>query len=111
MSRHVLTFIVNGATHRVEVEARRTLAEVVSHPFFVAADLIIAGVVKEGAALVFEVDHHLTPLEPVPEAAWSALPPDADPVFPWRATTGERRRLGGLVEEARHRVAATHGPR
>ena len=27
MSRHVLTFIVNGATHRVEVEARRTLAE------------------------------------------------------------------------------------
>ena len=27
MSRHLVTFSVNGATHRVEVEARRTLAE------------------------------------------------------------------------------------
>ena len=103
--------LIAGLQRGAASNARRTLAEVVSHPFFVAADLIIAGVVQEGAALVFEVDHHLTPLEPVPEAAWSALPPDADPVFPWRATTGERRRLGGLVEEARHRVAATHGPR
>lgn len=103
--------LIAGLQPGAASNARRKLAEVVSHPFFAAADLAIAGIVQEGAALVFEVYHHWTPLEPVPEAARSVLPPDADPVFPWRATAGERRRLEGLVEEARHRVAAMRGPR
>lgn len=89
----------------------RPLAEVVSHPFFAAADLRITGVVNEGSAVVFEVESRWAPLEAVPAAAWDVLPADADPVFPWRATVIERRRLDGLVEEARHRVAATGGPR
>ena len=91
--------------------ALRPLAEVVSHPFFPAADLKITAVANEGSTVVFEVESRWAPLEPVPHAAWTVLPADADPAFPWRATEGERRRLDGLVEEARHRVAATGGRR
>ncbi|WP_232089615.1 hypothetical protein [Sphingomonas sp. HMP6] len=91
--------------------ALRPLADVVSHPFFVAAELGIIGVANEGLAVVFEVESHWTPLEPVPAAALNVIPSDADPAFPWRATLSERRRLNGLVEEARHRFAATRDPR
>lgn len=89
--------------------ALRPLAEVVSHPFFAAADLRIIGVANEGSAVVFDVETRWAPLEPVPAAAWKVLPSDADPAFPWRATAGERRRLDGLVDEARHRLSATDG--
>lgn len=91
--------------------ALRPLAEVVSHPFFTAADLRITGIANEGSAVVFEVESRWAPLEVVPDAALAVLPADADPVFLWRATASERRRLDGLVEEARHRVAATGDPR
>ena len=91
--------------------ALRPLAEVVSHPFFTAADLRITGVANEGSAVVFEVESRWAPLEPVPDAALAVLPADADRVFPWRATVSERWRLDGLVEEARHRAVATGDPR
>ena len=91
--------------------AGRPLAEVVSHPLFVAADLRVEGVENDGPDLAIDIESRWLPLEPVPEAALAMLPADCDPVFPWRATAGERRRLDGLVEEARHRVAVTHGPR
>ncbi|WP_375393055.1 hypothetical protein [uncultured Sphingomonas sp.] len=91
--------------------ALRALAEVVSHPFFTAADLRITGVTNAGSAVVFEVESRWAPLEPVPDAVLAVLPADADPVFPWRAPPSERRRLDCVVEEARHRVAATGDPR
>ncbi len=85
--------------------AQRRLTEVVSHPFFAAAEMSVVSIIQDGSAIVVEVDHHWTPLEPVPEAALDVLPGDFDPAFPWRATTSERRRLDGLVMEARHRFA------
>lgn len=102
--------LIVGLQQDARVNALRPLAEVISHPFFTAADLRITGVTNEGSAVVFEVESRWAPLEPVPNAALAVLPADADPVFPWRATVSERRRLDGLVEDARHRVAATGGP-
>lgn len=101
--------MVAGLQEREGSNTRRRLAEVVSHPFFAAADLVVAGVTQDRSAVVFEVDHHWTPLEPVPAAALEAVPKDFDPAFPWRATASERRRLNGLVEEARHRLATRRG--
>ncbi len=89
----------------------RPLGGVVSHPFFTAADLGITGIANSGAAVVFEVESHWVPLVPVPATARAAIPADADPVFPWRATVGERRRLDELVEEARHRVTVARDHR
>ena len=103
--------LIVGLQQDARVNALRPLAEVISHPFFTAADLRITGVANEGSAVVFEVERRWAPLEVVPDAALAVLPADADPVFPWRATVSERRRLDGLVEEARHRVAATGDPR
>lgn len=91
--------------------APRPLADVVSHPFVASADLKIRAVTNEGPAVVFEVESHDAPLDTVPPAARAVLPADADPRCPWRATASERRRLDGLVEEARHRIAATDGQR
>lgn len=103
--------LIIGLQRDARDNALRALAEVVSHPFLAATDLKIIGVVNEGSGVVFEVDSRWAPLEPVPDVAWAVLPADADRVFPWRATAAERRRLDGLVEEARHRVAARGGPR
>ena len=112
IERHKLPDTLIAALQRDERRnALRPLAEVVSHPFFNSADLRITGVTNEGSAVVFEVDSRWIPLEPVPDAALAVLPADADPSFSWRATTSERRRLDGLVEEARHRVAAMGDPR
>lgn len=103
--------LIVALQHDERRNALRPLAEVVSHPFFAAADLRTTDVANEGSALVFGVESRWAPLEVVPDAALAVLPADADPVFPWRATVSERRRLEGLVEEARHRIAATGGPR
>lgn len=103
--------LITGLRPTAGSNTRRRLAEVVSHPFFPAADLRILDARQEGATAIFEIDHLWMPLEPVPDAARSILPRDADPAFPWRTTAGERRRLDGLIEEARHRVAAMRGPR
>lgn len=103
--------LIVGLQQDARVNALRPLAAVISHPFFTAADLRITGVANEGSAVVFEVERRWAPLEPVPDAALAVLPADADPVFPWRATVSERRRLDGLVEEARHRAAPTGDPR
>lgn len=89
----------------------RPLGGVVSHPFFTAADLGITGIANDGPAVVFEVGSHWAPLAPVPAAALAAIPDDADPAFPWRATVSERRRLDGLVREARHRVTVARDHR
>jgi|GEM_PF-6962928 len=99
--------LIVGLHQDARVNALRPLAEVISHPFFTAADLRITGVANECSAVVFEVESRWAPLEAVPDAALALLPADADPVFPWRATVSERRRLDGLVEVVRHRVAAT----
>lgn len=102
--------LIAGLRRGDRANARHRLAEVVSHRFFTAADLQITGVANEEADLVFELESRWTPLEPIPAAARAVLPTDADPAFPWRATASERRRLDGLVEEARHRVASTGDP-
>lgn len=91
--------------------ARRSLADVVKHPFFMTGDLRIVSVTKEEPDIEFDVESRWAPLEPIPAAAWGALPSDADPSCPWRATAGERGWLDGLVEEARHYVAATRDRR
>ncbi len=109
--QHMPETLILGLQKDARANALRPLAEVVSHPFFASADLKITGVANEGAAVVFEIENQWAPLESVPAAAWKVLPVDADPVFPWRATIDERRRLDGLVEEARHRVAVTGGRR
>ena len=112
IERHKLPDTVLMALQQVEGQnALRPLADVISHPFFASADLEMTAILSEGTSLVFEVESRQVPLEPIPAAAWSVLPADADPASPWRATTGERRRLDGLVEEARHRLAATGGRR
>ncbi|MGY2735024.1 hypothetical protein [Sphingomonas sp. UYP23] len=109
---HKLPDVLISALQRdARDNALRPLAEVISHPFFASANLKITGVANDGTALVFEVESSWTPLEPVPAVAWGVLPPDADSAFPWRATARERRALDGLVDEARHRVAATRDPR
>lgn len=89
----------------------RPLGGVVSHPFFTAANLGITGIANDGPAVVFEVGSHWAPLAPVPAAALAAIPADADPAFPWRATVSERRRIDGLVKEARHRVTVARDHR
>ncbi|WP_242154041.1 hypothetical protein [Sphingomonas sp. BAUL-RG-20F-R05-02] len=91
--------------------ALRPLADVVSHPFFAAAELMIEGISDEGSSVVFTVRSSWAPLEPVPDPAWAVLPSDADPVSPWRATASERRLLDRLIEEARERARATGGRR
>ncbi len=112
IERHKFPETVMLALRQVEGQnALRPLADVVSHSFFASADLKMAAVSSEGTSLVFEVESRQVPLEPIPAAAWSVLPADADPASPWRATAGERRRLDGLVEEVRHRLAATGGRR
>ena len=103
--------LITALQKDARANALRPLADVISHPFFAAAELEITGVANEGTAVVFELGSHWTPLEVIPAAVWSELPHDADPAFPWGATASERQRLDGLVEEARHRIAATHGPR
>lgn len=98
--------LIAGLQRDERANARRSLAEVVSHTVFTAADLQIAGMANEGADVAFEVESRWTPLEPIPAAARAVLPADADPISPWRVTASERQRLDGLVEEARHRAAA-----
>lgn len=102
--------LISALQQNVQDNALRSLNDVVSHPFFASADLKITDVANDGSAVVFEVESHWAPLEPVPPVAWGVLPPDADCAFPWRATASERRALDRLVDEARHRVAVTRDP-
>lgn len=81
--------------------AHRPLGEVIDHPFVRAADLRYSAVRNEGGAIVFDVASHQTPLAPVPREAWSVLPFDADPVFPWRPTAREIRAHDRLVRAGR----------
>ncbi len=80
---------------------RRNAADVVDHPFIAAADLKLAGIRNEGGAIVVEVESKWGPLAPVPEAAWQAVPRDADPTCPWRPTADEVRALYALVDDGR----------
>ena len=84
--------------------APRSLSEIVDHPFIAAADLKLAGVNHDGAAVVFEVESHQAPLAPVPKEAWAVLPRDADPAYPWRPTAREIREHDRLVEAGRRLV-------
>lgn len=112
IERHRLPETVIIALQRdVRSNILRSLAGVVSHPFFTVADLGITGIANDGPAVVFEVESCWVPLAPVPAAVLAAMPDNADPACPWRVTMRERRRLDGLVEEARHRVAATRDRR
>jgi hypothetical protein len=103
--------LLDGFQPTADRNRPRLLGEIVDHPFIAANDLEITGVSQQGSTAVFEIRHRWAPLELVPDAALAALPADFDATFPWRATAGERRRLDGLVEEARHRAAAKSDPR
>lgn len=81
--------------------APRPLGEVIDHPFIRAADLRYDVVRNEDGAIVFDVASHQAPLAPVPSEAWSVLPRDADPVFPWRPTAREIRAHDRLVQAGR----------
>lgn len=80
---------------------RRRIAEIVDHPFFAANDLRLAGIRNDGNAVVINVESRWEPLAPVPDSAWAAVPPDASPVSPWRATTREVAELYRLVDAGR----------
>jgi hypothetical protein len=68
---------------------RLQLGRVVEHPFFAAHEFMVAAVENEGNDVVVEVETSWGPLAPVPKTAWNAVPRDADPAFPWRATRHE----------------------
>lgn len=84
---------------------RRRIAEVVDHPFFAATDLRLAGIRNDGDAVVIDVESDWEPLAPVPDRAWAAVPPDADPACPWRATPREVAALYRLVDAGRGHVS------
>lgn len=81
--------------------AGRSMTALASHPFFTAAGLVITAAHNEGQSLVVELEHDWRPLAPVPEAALAAVPTDAEPVVPWRATRSEVADLYGLVDGLR----------
>lgn len=80
---------------------RRRIAEIVDHPFFAATDLRLAGIRNDANAVVIDVESRWEPLAPVPDRARAVVPPDADPVSPWRATTREVAELYRLVDAGR----------
>ncbi len=80
---------------------RRCMSEIVDHPFFTATDLKLAGIRNDGNAVVLDVESHWGPLMAVPEPAWRAIPRDADPTCPWRATGQEIAALYDQVDTGR----------
>jgi hypothetical protein len=88
---------------------RRSVAEIIDHPFIAATDLKLIGMGNDRGAVTFEVASHVAPLAPVPKEAWAVLPRDADPSFPWRPTPRERREHDRLVEAGRRLVGGASG--
>lgn len=81
--------------------ARRSLSEIIDHPFVAAADLMMIGAVNDGSAVVFELENHSGPLASVPPQAWAVLPQDADLACPWRVTAREMREHDHIVQQGR----------
>lgn len=94
--------LLNAIRKDPQANALRSLSEIVDHPFIAAADLKITNARNDGAAVVFELESHWAPLAPVPKDAWTVLPRDANPAFPWRPTPRETRKHDRLVEAGRH---------
>ncbi len=88
---------------------RRCVADIIDHPFVAAADLKLIGIGTDGRAVTFEVGSHVAPLAPVPKEAWTVVPRDADPAFPWRPTLRERREHDRLIEAGRRLVSGASG--
>ena len=72
-------------------------AEIVDHPFFAANDLMVANIRNDRGDVVFELEAAWEPLAPIPKSAWETVPRDADPAFPWRATSVEVAKLNRLA--------------
>lgn len=72
-------------------------AEIVDHPFFGAYDFMVFEVRNDGDDTVVELETAWQPLQPIPKAAWAAVPRGADPAFPWRPTAQEISELYGLA--------------
>lgn len=71
--------------------------EIIGHPFFAAHDMMVEEVRQEESDVVVELETEWAPLAPVPKEAWTAVPRDADPRFPWRATQCEVTELYRLA--------------
>ncbi|RYY28399.1 MAG: hypothetical protein EOP62_04185 [Sphingomonadales bacterium] len=81
---------------------RRQLAELVDHPFAAGYAFTVADVRREQDGIAIEVETAWGPLAPIPEKAWTAVPQDADPAFPWRPTAREVAELYGLAARGQH---------
>ncbi len=84
----------------------RRLAELVHHPFVASTDLEVISARNETRGVVFDLESHWMPLEPVPDNARIVVPRDADPTFPWRPTPREIRDLTRLVVLGSRQVGA-----
>ncbi len=76
---------------------RWRVSEIVGHPFFSTNDFMVADVRNCDGDIVVELETSWRPLAPVPKAAWSVIPRDADPAFPWRPTNREVVELYALA--------------
>lgn len=107
--RHALPeTIVDGLKDDPARNDRRRLAELVDHPFFATLDVCVERVRNDGTDAIIEVETRWAPLEPVPGDATRAIPRDADPVFPWRATARETAELYRLVDIARRQIVGAN---
>lgn len=82
------------------------LSDVIDHPFFQEAEFRVIDVRNENRDVIFDIETRWEPLQPVPAAALAAVPRDADPAAPWKATASEMRKLDRLIEEGRRHSAA-----
>lgn len=98
VKRHHLPATLISALEKDETSNDRwRLSEIVGHPFFTAHDFMVDTVGNDGDDVVVELETSWRPLAPIPKAAWSAVPRDADLAFPWRLTNREVVELYALA--------------
>lgn len=94
---HLPETIVTALRDSPRRNDRWLAAELIDHPFFAANDLMVADVRNDGDDAVVELETVWQPLRPIPNAAKTAVPREAHPVFPWCATPGEVAELYRLA--------------
>jgi hypothetical protein len=98
VARHHLPDTLISALEKDETRNDRwRVSEIVGHPLFVAHDFMVAGVRNDAGDVVVELETSWRTLAPIPKAAWSTVPRDADLALPWRPTNREVVELYALA--------------
>ncbi|PZO81006.1 MAG: hypothetical protein DI632_00035 [Sphingomonas hengshuiensis] len=105
---HLPDTLVLGLKKDATSNDRWRASEIVGHPFFATHDFMVAEVRNDGDDIVIVLETFWESLQPIPKAAWTAVPRDADPTFPWRPTRREITELYGLAARG-ERMIQGHG--